>query len=118
MSAPTVKVNIVTTVYPAPDFDGHDADYLPDGESELEARDMTFSELALLLIEENVIMPSSWPPPQNPGPHDWLSCEPSQDYRTGEWTERSVHFSHENPRHLEKYWRKAWQAAGVIRGAA
>ena len=115
MSAPTVKVNIVTTIYPAPHFDGHDADYLPDGNSDVESRDMTFSELALLLIEENVTTPSSWPPPPDPGPGDWLTCETYQDYRTGEWTQHSVHFARDNAPRLCKYWRKAWRAAGIIK---
>ena len=110
-----IRVNIVTTIYPPPHFDGHDGDYLPDGESDMQTLDMTFSELVRFITDTGAVMPSCSPPPQNPGPHDWLSCETYQDYRSGDWTEKSVHFARDNAPRLRKYWRKAWRAAGVIK---
>lgn len=115
MSAPTVRINIVTTVYPPPDFDGADVDYMPDGESDMETREMTFSELVAFIANENVTTPSSSPPPAKPGPGDWLSCETYQDYRSGDWMEKSVHFSRDNAPRFRKYWRWAWRAAGIIK---
>jgi hypothetical protein len=88
---------------------------MPDGNADCETREMTFSELVAFISNENVTMPSSWPAPANPGLGDWLTCGTYQGYRSGEWMEKSVHFSRDNAPRLRKYWAKAWRAAGVIK---
>jgi len=110
-----IRVNIVTTIYPPPHFDGHDGDYLPDGDADVETRDMTFSELVRLLTNESILNPSSYLDAENVSHNEWLSCETYQDYRSGEWTEKSVHFARDNAPSKRKYWRWAWRAAGIIK---
>ena len=48
-------------------------------------------------------------------PFEWLSTEAEEDYKTGAWTSRSLHFSHKNTTHSRRYWRIAMEAARFIR---
>lgn len=45
----------------------------------------------------------------------WFTSEPDIDFRTGEETTYSVHFSRDNPARNAKYWLKAARAAGLVR---
>ena len=47
------------------------------------------------------------------GVDDWASAEADQDYRTGEWCERTIHFHRDNPPRVLKHWQKALRAAGL-----
>jgi hypothetical protein len=47
---------------------------------------------------------------------EWLTNEPCEDYATGETTTESIHYSKDNLPRSEKYWRKAFVAAGLIKG--
>lgn len=38
-----------------------------------------------------------------------------QDYRTGDYIERSMHYHHENHPRYAKYWRIAMRAARLIK---
>jgi hypothetical protein len=105
-----LKIELVTTVYPPPGDD--EEDYCPDAmEGDVETREVSFGELVALMHQYT--QPSCSPA----GGHvyEWLSAESEQDYRTGEWTERSIHFSHANPKRYEKYWRYAMLAAKIAK---
>ena len=43
--------------------------------------------------------------------NDWFSSYPEQDYKTGNETTTSIHFSRNNPARMEKYWMKAARVA-------
>jgi len=43
----------------------------------------------------------------------WLSTEPNQDYRTGDWTTYSLHPARDAQ--SLRYWEKACKAAGVVK---
>jgi hypothetical protein len=43
------------------------------------------------------------------GPHTWVSSEPEQDYRTGEYRTEHLHFV--GPESKRKYWIKALKLA-------
>jgi len=105
-----ILIHHYETTYPAPEGD---EDYCPDGETEQLMVDepVTFRGLVDLMREH--ARPSC--SPASGAPFEWLSTEPEQDYRTGEWTERTLHFSRANPPHAARYWRLAMKAAGLIR---
>jgi hypothetical protein len=105
-----ILIHHYETTYPAPEGD---EDYCPDGETEQLMVDepVTFRGLVDLMREH--AHPSC--SPASGAPFEWLSTEPEQDYRTGEWTERTLHFSRANPPHAARYWRLAMKAAGLIR---
>jgi len=48
---------------------------------------------------------------------EWFSSESEPDYRTGESSTDSMHYSHDNPARNAKYWVKAMRAAGYIRAS-
>jgi len=105
-----LTVNFVETVYPAPDDDD---DYCPDNvEGSVHTVVMGFRELVLAMLDYSIVSCS----PVRGTTYEWLMSETEQDYRTGEYTERSMHYSHENPPHCAKYWRLAMKAAGLLRG--
>lgn len=104
-----IRITLIETVYPAPADD--EEDYCPDGEASLREEEVSFRELVDLLRDYS--QPSSV---RCPGPFDWASRPDSeQDYRTGEWTEYSLHYAHNNVPRTLKYWRKAWCVAGLCR---
>jgi len=104
-----ILIHQFETTYSAPEGD---EDYCSEGESmETMHEPVTFRELVDLMREH--AHPSC--SPASGAPFEWLSTEPEQDYRTGEWTERTLHFSRANPPHAARYWRLAMKAAGLIR---
>jgi hypothetical protein len=52
--------------------------------------------------------------PASGAPYEWITHYGEQDYRSGDYENRSVHFSNENNPRKAKYWRKAMQAARII----
>jgi len=104
-----INVTFCETVYPAPEDD--EDDYCPEGESETRFDTVTFRELVRLMREYST-------PSCSHGigaTYEWLNADPEQDYRTGEWIEKSLHFARINPARRAKYWRLAMKAAGVIK---
>jgi hypothetical protein len=105
-----IQIDVVTTVYPPPEED--DEDYCPDNVlGDVETRWVSFSELISLMYQYT--QPSC--SPARGQTYEWLSAYPEQDYRTGEWTERSIHFSLHNAPRYAKYWRHAMRAAGIVK---
>jgi len=47
--------------------------------------------------------------------YEWATSEGDIDYRTGEVTEYSLHYSRNNPARNAKYWRLAMKAVGFIK---
>jgi hypothetical protein len=103
-----IKITLCETVYPAPE----EEDYCPDNIiGTTDDQEVTFRELVSLLRDYRNPSCSRATGSTN----DWLSAEPEQDYRTGEWTERSLHYQRNNHGRSAKYWRKAMIYAGLIR---
>ena len=102
-----IKITRIATTYPAPEGE---EDYCPDGEAECTDELVSFRELVALM--EAHPHPSSWPP--SGSIREWVSTETEQDYRTGEFTECSLHYAHDNPPSRAKYWRAAMRAAGHL----
>jgi hypothetical protein len=104
-----IRVTRIETTYPAP-IDGDD--YCPEPESVwANDDDVTFRELVRLMREH--LHPSC--SPARGDTREWLTTEAEQDWRTGEYTEHSLHYSRENPPRAAKYWRAAMRAAGFAR---
>lgn len=87
-----------------------------DISADVEQLEVTFRELVDLIGSRGFFDPSC--SPASGSRHEWLNTYPQQDYRTGDWERESIHFSPCNPLRLEKYWKKAMRAAGIIKGAA
>jgi hypothetical protein len=105
-----IKINLIETVYPAPADD--EDDYCPDGESSTSMETVGFRELVELMREYS--QPSCFPAVGET--YEWLSQpDMEQDMFTGEYTERTLHYSHDNAPRWAKYWRRAMAAAGIIR---
>jgi len=104
-----ILVNFVETVYPAPDDD--EDDYCPDGDSSVYETGLSFKELVGYMTQYN--QPSCYPAQGET--YEWLMAETEQDYRTGDYTHRSMHYHHKNAPRYAKYWRIAMRAAGVIK---
>ena len=102
-----LKITRIATTYPAPEGE---EDYCPDGEAECTDELVSFRELVALM--EAHPHPSSWPP--SGSVYEWVSTETEQDYRTGEFTECSLHYAPDNPPSRAKYWRAAMRAAGHL----
>lgn len=105
-----IRVIQLETTYPAPEDD--DSDYCPDGETVETMEELfTFRELVALMQEH----PHPSCSPAAGSTREWLSSDSEQDYRTGEWTVRTLHYSRENEFRNEKYWQAAMKAAGIVR---
>ncbi len=104
-----LMINRVESVYPAPAED--EDDYCPDAVSDLVQETVSFRELVELMRSHN--QPSCYP--AQGCTFEWLSAETQQDYRTGEYTETSIHYARENPPRCAKYWKAAMKAAGILR---
>jgi len=52
--------------------------------------------------------------PASGATYEWITHYGEQDYRTGDYENRSIHFSRDNPSRKAKYWRLAMKAAGLI----
>lgn len=97
----TVPVVRITTTYPAPEDD--EEDYCPDGEATEESTaEWTEDEL---VREFRGMHPSC----SNPTKPDmvWFTTDSVQDYRTGEWTEESLHLSREATPEQVEVWVRA-----------
>jgi hypothetical protein len=103
-----INVTFCEIVYPAPEDD--EDDYCPEGESTTRSDTVTFRELVRLMRQ--YCTPSC--SPARGEVYEWMMTEIEQDYRTGEWIDRSMHFARINPARRAKYWRLAMKAAGVI----
>ena len=77
---------------------------------EFEDVEYTFSELVRELRDFSELSSSN----SDGNIRDWVSTssEDIVDYRTGEVTEYSLHYSRKNPACNAKYWAKALRAAG------
>jgi len=108
MRTPELEIIRIETVYPAPRAD--EDDYCPDGEATDEELFLSFRELVELLRHNT---PSCSHP--TGATFEWVTTEPYIDFRTGDTTEVSLHWSGNNPPHRARYWRLAMRAAGLIR---
>jgi hypothetical protein len=104
-----LKITLITTTYPAPE--DHEEDYCPDGTADVEELAVGFRELVGLLRDYG--MPSCSHPTGDQ--REWVSREGEQDYATGEWSEQSLHYAHDNPPRMLKHWSRAWRAAGLVK---
>lgn len=102
-----LKITRITGRYPAPE---ENEDFCP--EATIESADELVSFRELVALMEAHPHPSSWPP--SGSIREWVSTETEQDYRTGEFTECSLHYAHDNPPGRAKYWRAAMRAAGHL----
>lgn len=75
-----------------------------------ESQPYTFREL----VREMENFPQCSCSPASGNTYEWLSSYAEQNYRTGEYSSESIHFSRANPPRLAKYWRKAMSAAGIL----
>lgn len=103
-----IKITKIETVYPAPEDD--EDDYCPEGDSYAEDLELSFRDLVDMM--RTYCNPSC--SPARGEVYEWTQAETEQDYRTGEFTERSIHYSRDNPTKNAKYWRAAMAAAGLI----
>ena len=103
-----LTVTFIETVYPAPNDED---DYCPDGQGSVDTVVMGFRELVFAMREYPIVSCS----PARGTTYEWLMSETEQDYRTGEYTEKSLHYSHDNPPRCAKYWRLAMKAAGQLK---
>lgn len=55
---------------------------------------------------------SSWP--ASGSIHEWVTFHEVQDFRDGSEKSTSYHFSRSNPKSKEKYWHRAFLAAGLL----
>ena len=103
-----LRIALVTTTYLPPDDD--EWDYCPDGEGSIKTVVMSFRELVSAMNMYQFVSRS----PAIGATYEWLISETEQDYRTGEYTERTMHYSEDNPPRCAKYWRLAMKAAGLL----
>jgi hypothetical protein len=87
-----------------------DGDYAEHG-FVFENRGMTFGEL----VHEMRNYSQSSCSPRDGGTHVWVSSEGDTDYRNGEETTYSLHYSRSNRDRYAKYWRKAMQICGLTK---
>jgi hypothetical protein len=107
-----IKITLIETVYPAPDDD--EDDYCPDGEASISTETVSFRELVELMREYS--QPWRACVPAVGATYEWLSQpDMEQDMFTGEYTERTLHYSHDNAPRWAKYWRLAMVKAGIVR---
>jgi hypothetical protein len=100
-----IKITCIETVYPAPEGD---EDYCPDGEAFSREEGVSFRELVSLMREH--MHPSS---SQLEGTEsEWFTAESYQDPYTGEYILNSLHYAHDNPPRMVKYWKAAMRIAG------
>ena len=105
-----IKIKLIETVYPAPDED--EDDYCPDGEASVSTETVGFRELVELMGEYSRPSCSH----AVGATYEWLSQpDMEQDMFTGEYTERTLHYSHDNAPRMAKYWRLAMVKAGIVR---
>jgi hypothetical protein len=104
-----IQIKFIETVYAAPADE--EEDYCPDGDASSTDDTVGFREL-VALMRQQYSQPSC--SPASGATSEWLSDWPDQDYRTGDWTERSMHYAPTNPPRSARYWKLAMRAAGII----
>lgn len=85
---------------------------------ETDNRGFDFEDLELDfedLVDEMKGYSSASQSPNDGGTDVWYISEPEVDYRTGEETIYSFHYSRKNHPRYAKYWRKAAAMAGLIK---
>jgi len=103
-----IKIIRIIERQPVPD----EHDDCPDSIIEDETTDeVGFRELVELM--RDFAYPSTSHP--SGSVFEWFMSEPSQDYRTGDEIQESLHFAHENHPRAAKYWAKAMRASGFIK---
>ena len=105
-----IRITKIETTYPAPESD--DEDYCPDGDTYTYTVDdtVTFRELVDLMRDYSHASCS----PASGSTREWLMTEWDQDCYTGDCTENSLHYSHDNAPRSARYWRLAMRAVGLI----
>lgn len=73
-----------------------------------------FRDLVYMMTREGFRNPSSYPP--SGSMFEWLATDTETDYRTGENSYKTLHYSMKNHPRKVKYWKKAMKAAGIIKG--
>jgi hypothetical protein len=107
-----IKVTLIETVYPAPDGEG---DYCPDPiRTDSWQEDLNFRDLICRLESFNWLS-STRRRADEVEFGDWACAEANQDWRNGEWTERSIHLHRDNAPGALKYWRAALRAALIVK---
>lgn len=77
----------------------------------------SFKELVQKITSEGFFECSCFPPKGHS--MEWLSTPYKIiDCKTGELQVKSLHYSHKNQPRAAKYWRKAFIAAGIIKGVS
>ena len=107
-----LKIAFVESTYRAPEDD--EDDYCPEPDSVTDHAELSFRDVVLLMRHQYREPSCS---PAIGAVYEWLNAETEHHYRTGEFTERSMHFDRENPPRMARYWRLAMRAAGLIKGA-
>lgn len=80
-------------------------------DSGFEYEDQSFSFRDLVSEMKEYTETSSYPPRGD----EWLISEPNHNYRTGEDTSYSLHYSRTNKPRSAKYWEKAMRKAGLLK---
>jgi len=107
-------ITIIETVYPGPTArEDEEGTYCPDGEATVFEDSVTFRELVEQLKAYNWLS-STRRMAADCGINDWAIAEAEQDYRTGEFMERTLHYHRNNPPSALKYWQKALRYAGLV----
>lgn len=101
-----ITVTICRTEY---SFDDETDSYW-SGDSDASIENLSFRELVQLMRRDYRI--PSMSPVTNIG-RCWLSDGGDTDYRTGNYFERTLHYSDTDSR--VKYWERAMRAAGIIK---
>lgn len=99
-----LKITRVSTVYSSPSED----DYCIEGESDSHEEYVGFRELVDMMREHSIASCSHL----NGTIYEWFSTEAYQDPYSGEYSNESIHYSHDNPTKMLKYWKYAMKAAG------
>ena len=103
-----IKIIRIIERQPIPDEHDDCPDFVIDDEV---TDEVGFRELV------NLMRDFAYPSTSHPSgsTYEWLMSEPSQDFRTGDELQESLHFAHQNHPRAEKYWAKAMRASGFIK---
>lgn len=80
-----------------------------------EFQDVAYSFKELVeLIQDGFTNPSCQP--ATGATYEWLNTNSEYDHSYAQYETYSLHYSNTNPPRKAKYWRKAFIAAGIIKG--
>lgn len=102
---------LISKCYEVWDEDALECGETDDKGYEFEDVAYTFKELVFAIKSDGFTNTSDYPTTEN----SWLYTDMDVDYRTGEETTYSLHFSHNNPEKNRKYWKAALKAAGLMK---